>query len=75
MSWVGEEGPELLNLPRGSKVMSHSASMAAMSGGGGGLAPIVVQLVTPGGKILEQLLIQHTRDTGRPLAVRTLGTA
>lgn len=75
MSWVGEEGPELLNLPRGSQVMPHAASMAAAGAGGGSLAPIIVQLVTPGGKVLEQLLIQHTRDTGRPLQVSTLGPA
>ncbi len=32
---VGEEGPELVNLPRGARVMSHQASMGAMRGAGG----------------------------------------
>lgn len=31
-SWVGEAGPELVNLPRGSQVIPHSRSMA-MAGG------------------------------------------
>lgn len=30
LSWVGERGPELVNLPRGSQVLSNSKSMAAM---------------------------------------------
>lgn len=34
LSWVGEEGPELVNLPRGSQVYSNQASRA-MTGGGG----------------------------------------
>ena len=36
-TWVGENGPELLDLPRGSKVTEHNRSMvAAVSGKGGG---------------------------------------
>lgn len=72
---VGEEGPELVNLPAGSRVTPHGESMGALSSLGAGAAPIIVQLMLPGGKIIEQLLIQHTRDTGRPIAVRTLGPA
>jgi hypothetical protein len=67
---VGEEGPELVNLPRGSQVMSHRASMGAMRGAGDD-RPIVVQLVVDG-KVLEQALIRRSRDTGRPLQVRTI---
>lgn len=33
LSWVGERGPELVNLPRGSRVYNNSDSMA-MAGGG-----------------------------------------
>ena len=38
MTWVGERGPELVRLPRGSMVYpaGQSAAMAAQSGGGGG---------------------------------------
>lgn len=73
---VGEEGPELVNLPRGSRVTPHGESMGALRGmAQGGGAPIVVQLVLPGGQVIEQLLIKHTRDKGRPLQVKTLGPA
>lgn len=34
LSWVGEEGPEIVNLPRGSQVLSNQESMAMMGGGG-----------------------------------------
>lgn len=78
LALVGEEGPELVNLPRGSKVTPHGDTMGALRGlggsGGGDSRPIVVQLVV-GARVVEQLLIQHTRDTGRPLQVRTLGPA
>ena len=42
-TWVGEEGPELLNLPRGSEILSNADSMsflgslAAMAPGFGGM--------------------------------------
>jgi phage-related minor tail protein len=34
LTWVGEQGPELINLPRGAQVFPHGESMA-MAGGGG----------------------------------------
>lgn len=34
LTWVGEHGPELLNLPRGSAVYSNSQSMAMAASGG-----------------------------------------
>lgn len=38
LTWVGENGPELANLPSGTRVWSHGDSMrmASQSGGGGG---------------------------------------
>lgn len=36
MTWVGEHGPELVNLPRGSAIHSNQESMA-MAGAGGGV--------------------------------------
>lgn len=69
---VGEAGPELVDLPRGSKVTPHGPSMARLGAGGGGdERPIIVQLQLDG-KTVEQLLIKRTRDTGRPLQVVTL---
>lgn len=35
MAWVGERGPELVNLPRGAQVIPHDLSMRAANGGGG----------------------------------------
>lgn len=34
LTWVGEKGPELIELPRGSKVFSNEKSMEMMSGRG-----------------------------------------
>lgn len=34
LSWVGEEGPELLNLPRGSQVFDHQKSLRMAAGAG-----------------------------------------
>jgi phage-related protein len=67
---VGEEGPELVNLPRGSQVMSHRQSMGAMRGMGSE-QPIIVQFVLDG-KVIEQSMIKRSRETGRPLQVRTI---
>lgn len=49
LTWVGERGPELLNLPRGSQVIEHNRSMqtaaTAAQGGGGAqsfvFAPVI----------------------------------
>jgi hypothetical protein len=71
LALIGEDGPEAV-VPL-SKKHNPGGTMPGM--GGGSSAPIVVQLMLPGGKVLEQLLIQHTRDSGRPLQVSTLGTA
>ena len=36
-TWVGEEGPEIVNLPRGSQVIPHDESMARANGSGSGI--------------------------------------
>lgn len=73
LALVGEEGPELVNLPRGSKVTPHGESMGALRGlsAGDDNRPIVVQFVLDG-KVIEQSLIRRSRDTGRPIQVSTL---
>ena len=35
-TWVGEEGPEIVRLPRGSQIFPNSESMAMAKGSGGG---------------------------------------
>jgi tape measure domain-containing protein len=44
MAWVGERGPELVNLPRGAQVIPNGPSMALASNGNGSNdnAPIVI---------------------------------
>lgn len=82
LAWVGEHGPELVNLPRGSQVIdaTRSASIArgaatpVASTSAAAMPTTVVQLVLPGGQVIEQLLIEHSRKKGRPIQVRTLGT-
>ena len=69
LALIGEDGPEAV-VPLSAK---HNPGGVMPALGGGSSAPIVVQLMLPGGRILEQLLIQHTRDEGRPLQVQTLG--
>ncbi len=41
MTWVGERGPELVNLPRGSQVLTNSQSRHKMSKSGGGSGVVV----------------------------------
>jgi phage-related protein len=63
LSWVGERGPELVDLPRGSKVRSNAESMQLA---GGSSQPQIIQLVVDS-KILAQVLYRHERAlTGRP---------
>ncbi len=42
LTWVGEEGPELINAPRGSQIFSNPESMA-MAGGWIGGSPIIFE--------------------------------
>ncbi|WP_332645107.1 hypothetical protein [Aeromicrobium sp.] len=84
LTWVGEEGPEIVNLPKGSQVIpnhkteqymaSHAPSggsvMTASRGGVSSLPPLVVQLMLDG-KMVAQSLVKFERDSGRPIGLRT----
>lgn len=70
LALIGEDGPEAV-VPL-SKKHNPGGVMPGM-GGAGGVVQTIVQLITPAGQILEQIMIQHERDTGRPLGVHTLG--
>lgn len=73
---VGEEGPELVHLPRGARVTPHGESMGALRGlpGGGVTVNVYTGVGDPVaiGREVEKVLIQMTRATGRPLQVRTV---
>jgi hypothetical protein len=47
MTWVGERGPELVTLPRGSRISTNEKSMAMASGGGSGIQ-ITIENVSMG---------------------------
>lgn len=74
---VGEEGPELANLPGGTKVVPHAKSVGMMRGMGGGGGNVVINIngaldPVAVGRQVEQVLIKYTRATNRPLQVSTL---
>lgn len=61
LTWVGEHGPELVNVPAGSRVYSNPDSMRMLAGQGNQGRPILVQLVLDGA-ILAQKMLDPTRD-------------
>lgn len=63
LTWVGEQGPELVDLAPGSRVHSNpdSKRMAGAGGGGGGGGPITVNLVVDG-RVLAQAMMDPQRD-------------
>lgn len=67
LTWVGEQGPELVRLPGGSTVIpaGQSRSMAEAAAAGGG--PMVLE-IRSGGSRLDDLLVEILRN-----AVRTRG--
>ncbi len=68
LALVGERGPELVTLPRGSHVTpNHRLRAASLAGGGG---PMVVQVVLDR-KVIAQAIVRedkdHRRNSGRGL--------
>lgn len=60
MTWVGEQGPELLDLPYGSSVMTAGDSKRMATQGGNNGAPMVVQLII-GTTTLGEIMIDPIR--------------
>ena len=56
LSWVGEEGPELVNLPKGSQVIPNGKSMD-MASSNTSKTPVTIQLVLQNGKAISEFLI------------------
>ena len=68
LTWVGEHGPELVQLPAGSSVKSNPDSMRMAGQGGGGAGAMLVQLVLDGRVLAEQMV-----DPQRDLVNRRFG--
>lgn len=63
-TWVGEEGPEIVNLPRGAEVLSNAKSRLAMhearmSGNSGGDTHIHIP------KLADQIIVREDADIDR----------
>ena len=70
LTWVGEEGPELVNIPRGAQIMSAPASMALLAnafGGKGGTTeihhhyPVTVNTRATTGTYLQDLALAQSQ--------------
>lgn len=62
MTWVGEHGPELVNLPPGAAVNSNPDSMRmAAQGGGGGGGEFILRAAPNAGRDLMAVLIEGLR--------------
>lgn len=58
LSWVGERGPEIVNLPKGSQVFDNNKSMQMTnSNSGNSKTPVTVQLVLQNGKAIAEFLL------------------
>ena len=72
LTWVGEKGPELMDLPRGTKIYPHEASLNyEAKAGTAEAAPAVTPVSTSTNvtinipKIADQLVIREDADIGK----------
>lgn len=67
LTWVGEQGPELIDLPAGSRVHSNpdSARMAAGMGGGSGPSGPVNIYLTVDGQAIAMATLPSLQDLNR----------
>lgn len=56
LAMVGERGPELVNLPRGSKVNTANETKQAMKREVQSKQPIIIQMVTPDKRVLAEMI-------------------
>ena len=56
MTLVGEAGPEIVNLPTGSRVRSNPDTRRMMSGSGGGGGPVVIEIRSSGSAVDDMLM-------------------
>jgi TP901 family phage tail tape measure protein len=65
-SWVGEQGPELAFIPRGTQIIPHQQSERMVSGGGSSGQPVQVNIYIAGERVDQVLLprmVQAIRDS------------
>lgn len=63
MTWVGERGPEIVDLPAGSRIHDNATSMA-MASRGGGVGTIVIP-VSIGGREIDRIVVDANARTVR----------
>ena len=51
-SWVGERGPELMNIPRGAQIIPHDRSVASSGGG----QPVQININIAGHRVAQVLM-------------------
>jgi hypothetical protein len=72
LTWVGEQGPELVKVPGGSRIYDANTSQAMARGGdsgGGGDINLTVQLRSPDGRLIQQELLRVKRQAGGKLGL------
>lgn len=65
LTWVGEGGPELVDLPPGTRVHSNPDSQRLVQQSGGNVPPIHVTLMMPDGSVLLEQMVDPMRDMVR----------
>lgn len=67
LAWVGEKGPELVNLPRGSQVLTNQQSMAMAGGGPGNILGTVIHQFQTNDKSIVTKFAEEIRQGNRRL--------
>lgn len=58
VTWVGEKGPELVDLPRNTRILPHKESVAFAGGGTGGRHVVNISLA----KIADSIVVREEAD-------------
>jgi len=75
LSWVGENGPELVNLPRGAQVLNNNKSMAAVGGNQQVIhsGTVIHEFRTNDGQVVKRIAEEFERGNRRiPSRISTM---
>lgn len=79
LTWTGEQGPELLDLPVGSRVWSNADSRRKAAAGGGGVVRVELEIHSSGssayGEFLAKEFRKFVRVRGGNVQVALMGRA